>query len=171
MLSRGSQSSDKRPGRLIWIAAATVLLIAVAAAAFFIRGSGASLVLKDPDTGKIYAKYPAKYGDNFSVGFVHSVNKSPVTDFYEIRRDGIYVVKTVYYGFGAGVQTEIEEGQKLEYGDDGSMIVTGFDRRIDDLTYIVGTVSDHILTLADGREISLRDLCGRSAKVRFALSR
>ncbi len=99
--------------------------------------------------------------------FVHSVNKSPVSDYYEIRSDGIYVVKTVYYGFGAGVQTELEEGQKLEYGDDGSMIITGFDKRMDNLIYFVGTVSDHTLTLNDGEQISLRDLCGRNAMVRF----
>ena len=79
-------------------------------------------------------------------------------------------MKTVYYGFGAGVQTELEEGQKLEYGDDGSMIITGFDRKMDDLVYFVGTVSDHILTLEDGEEISLRDLCGRNAMVRFSLA-
>ena len=78
-------------------------------------------------------------------------------------------MKTVYYGFGAGVQTELEEGQKLEYGDDGSMIITGFDRKMDDLIYFVGTVSDHMLTLQEGEEISLRDLCGRNAMVRFSL--
>ena len=63
----------------------------------------------------------------------------------------------------------LEEGQKLEYGYDGSMIITGFDRKMNDLVYYVGTVSDHTLTLEDGEEISLRDLCGRNAKVRFAL--
>ena len=93
------------------------------------------------------------------------------TDYYEIRPDGIYVVKTVYYGFGAGVQTQLEEGQKLEYGEDGSMIITGFDRRMDDLVYFVGTVSDHTLTLNDNQQFSLRDLCGRNAKVRFRYER
>ena len=77
------------------------------------------------------------------------------------------MVKTVYYGFGAGVQTELEEGQTLTYGEDGSMIVTGFEKRIEDLVYFVGTVSDHVLTLQDGQEISLRSLCGKSAMVRF----
>ena len=56
----------------------------------------------------------------------------------------------------------------MEYGEDGSMIITGFDRRMDDLVYFVGTVSDHTLTLDDGQQISLRDLCGRNTKVRFS---
>ena len=128
------------------------------------------LVLESAKTGEIYASYPVRLGDTFGIGFIHSVNKSPVTDWYEVRSDGIYVVKTVYYGFGAGVQTELEEGQKLTYGEDGSMIITGFDRRMDDLVYFVGTVSDHTLTLPGGEEVSLRDLCGRNAKVRVSLA-
>ena len=149
------------------IAAALILLIAVLAAAFLYLHREGRLVLTNADTGEKIASYPAGEGDTFSIGFIHSVNKSPVIDYYEIRTDGIYVVKTVYYGFGAGVQTELEAGQKLEYGEDGSMIITGFDRKMDDLVYFVGTVSDHTLTLDNGRQVSLRDLCGRNTKVRF----
>ncbi len=139
------------------------------AAAFVFKRQKSYLVLSSVKTGEEYARYPVRISDTFSVGFIHSVNKSPVTDYYEIRSDGIYVVKTVYYDFGAGVQTQIEDGQKLEQGEDGSMIVTGFDKKMEDLIYFVGTVSDHTLTLEDGREISLRDLCGKNAMVRFSL--
>ncbi len=148
-------------------AAALVILAITAAAVLHMQGYG-FLTLTDPKSGKVYGKYLMKQGDTFSVGFVHSVNKSPLTDYYEIRDDGIYVVKTVYYGFGAGVEAELGEGEELTYGDDGSMIVTGFDKRMDNLEYIVGTVSDHILTINDKKEISLRDLCGRSARVHFS---
>ena len=182
MRSRASQLNDRRAFNIVFSAAALVLFIAAwAAVSVFNSGAGAfipedarifgknegTLVLEDVRSGEIYAAYPMKTGDEFSVGFIHSVNKSPVTDYYELRSDGIYVVKTVYYGFGAGVQTELEEGQKLEYGDDGSMIITGFDRKMDDLIYFVGTVSDHTLTLPGNVTISLRDLCGRNAMVRF----
>ena len=116
-----------------------ILLIAVLAAAFLYLNRPGHLVLINEETKEEIARYPARKGDTFGIGFIHSVNKSPVTDYYEIRSDGIYVVKTVYYGFGAGVQTQLEEGQKMEYGEDGSMIITGFDRRMDDLVYFVGT--------------------------------
>ncbi len=153
------------------LAAALILLIAVLAAAFLYLRRPGQLVLINEETGENIASYKVRVGDTFGVGFVHSVNKSPVTDYYEIRGDGIYVVKTVYYGFGAGVQTQLEEGQKLEYGEDGSMIITGFNRRMDDLVYFVGTVSDHTLTLNEGEPVSLRDLCGRNTKVRFRFVR
>ena len=94
------------------------------------------------------------------------MNKSPLSDVYQIRDRKIYVVRTIYYSFGAGVQTELEEGQTLSYGADGEMIVSGFNREMPQLSYIVGTVSDHVLTIG-GKEVSLRDLCGRNATVEF----
>lgn len=166
MRSRVSPSNNGRHSASI-IAAVTILFLAVLAAAFFFVGRTGVLILENPETGGLYGRFRLHTGDMFSVGFVHSVNKSPVTDYYEVRSDGIYVVKTVYYGFGAGVQTELEGNEKLEYGEDGSMIITGFDRKIPDLIYFVGTVSDHTLVLRDKETISLRGLCGRSAKVRF----
>ncbi|MBO7709465.1 MAG: DUF1850 domain-containing protein [Lachnospiraceae bacterium] len=162
-------------------AAALALVIMAAAAAFCVVYAG-NAGEADADTGvlslenvkkqKEITSYDLKVGDTFSIGFIHSVNKSPVTDYYELRKDGIYVVRTVYYGFGAGVQTELEDGQTLTYGEDGSMIITGFDRKMEDLIYFVGTVSDHTLVInegeADEQTVSLRDLCGRNAMVRFS---
>ena len=154
---------------IISAAAMAIIFPAMAAAAFGSpeKAGKGTLVLEDPCEETRYAQYDMVVGDEFSITFIHSVNKSPVTDYFEIREDGIYGVKTVYYSFGAGVPTGLEEGQTLTYGDDGSMIISGFDLKMDDLIYRVGTVSDHILTLQDGSEISLRDLCGRNARVGF----
>lgn len=132
--------------------------------------AGDTLILQDSDSGEVYASFPVKQGDRFSVTFIHSVNNSPLTDVYEIRGDGIYVVETKYFGFGAGVQTEIEEGQTLTYTDDGAMLVSGFDTRLDNLIYVVGTVSDHVMEI-DGEEISLTELCGRNSSVKFLCKR
>lgn len=132
------------------------------------RESGCGrLILEDPSEETEYAAYEVSVGDIFSIEFVHSVNKSPVIDYFEIREDGIYGIRTVYYGFGAGVPTDLEEGQELSFGEDGSMIISGFERKMSSLIYRVGTVSDHILTLEDGTKISLRKLCGRNARVAF----
>ena len=171
MLSRASTSNNSKhcPG-LIAVAAIVCIITVVAATVFFCQGSG-FLTLTDARTGTEYARYRVHDGDWFSVRFIHSVNKSPLTDFYTVRDGRIFVEKTIYYGFGAGVQTEIEEGQTLEYGEDGSMIVSGFDREIPDLLYVVGTVSDHTLVVNGGSEISLRDLCGRNSLVRFSYLR
>ena len=140
--------------------------IIAAIATLTLRG-GDWLVLRNGDTKEEFARFRVSEGDEFSVTFIHSVNQYPLTDVYQIRNHKIYVVRTIYNNFGAGVQTEIEPGQKLEYGKNGEMIVSGFDREMPWLSYIVGTVSDHIL-IVNGEEISLRELCGRNSKVEFS---
>ncbi len=197
MKNRGLPSTDRKPYSIFSAAVLTGLFMAVAAAVFCRSDALAAdisraepesraergelqnescapentkrgrLVLEEPEEKTRYAEYEMAVGDSFSITFIHSVNKSPETDFFEIRDDGIYGVKTVYYAFGAGVPTELEEGQTLTYGDDGSMIISGIDVKMNSLIYMVGTVYDHILTLQDGSEINLRELCGRSARVAF----
>lgn len=124
------------------------------------------LVLSDPATEEVYASYPMAEGDEFSVEFIHSVNKSPVRDYYQCRKDGIWNTRCVYYGFGAGVEEILLEGETLDYGADGEMIVSGIDHRLDPMILVVGTISDHTLAVG-GETVSLRDLCGRSSKVLF----
>ena len=124
------------------------------------------LTVKDRDTGERYARYPMGEGDRFSIEFKHSVNLSPVIDIYEIQGGDIYVEETVYYHFGAGVQTQLNDGETLSYGEDGSMIVSGIHQKRNDVQYIVGTLYDHILTV-DGQSVNLRQLCGKNTKIRF----
>ena len=149
------------------VAAAVMIFIA---AALFLPGcssQGGRLILSDPATGKVYAAYPMTEGDEFSVEFIHSVNKSPVRDYYECRSDGIWNTRCVYYGFGAGVEEILLEGEILTYGENGEMIVSNIEHRVDPMILVVGTISDH--TFRVGAEtVSLRDLCGRSSKVLFS---
>ncbi len=139
----------------------------VLVATAFLTSVRCTLNIADAKTGVVLYSCPVKSGEEFSIEFIHSVNKSPVEDFYRIEKDGIHVFKTKYYGFGAGVQTELLDGQILTYEDNGSsMVISGFDVKMDDLQYIVGTVSDHVLRIG-GNEISLRDTCGRNTRIRF----
>ena len=144
-------------------------MIFIAAALFLpgcAREEGGRLVLSDPATGQVYAAYPMEDGDEFSVEFIHSVNKSPVRDYYSCRADGIWNTRCVYYGFGAGVEEILLEGETLSYGEDGEMIVSGIDHKLDRMVLVVGTISDHTLRVGE-ETVSLRDLCGRSSKVLF----
>ncbi len=150
--------------------AAAVLMIIITAAAFVISMLSAEyLVLYDSDTGKTYITEKAEDGLMFSVEFVHSVNQTPVKDTYIIENGEIRAYSTTYRSFGAGVQTALEGNQKMTYDSEGNMIITGFDITYDPLRYIVGTVSDHILTFG-GEEISLRNMCGRNARVVFEVA-
>ena len=153
------------------ISVAAVIALVITAVMFCLDSCydrGVKLVIADQETERIYKEFPVEDGDEFSVEFIHSVNKSPVRDIFVIRDEKIYADRTVYSAFGAGVQTEIEEGQTLEYDEEGNMIVSGFDIEFPKVKYIVGTVSDHVLEIR-GESISLTALCGRNAHVYFEL--
>lgn len=139
----------------------------VAAALFLTSLSGWYLTLTDPRTGEEYARFPVEEGTEFELGFIHSVNKSPLIDCYEIRDGRIYVVRTIYYGFGAGVESVLEPGETLTMAEDGAMVVSGFsDNDRTGGIKSVSTVSDHWLTIG-GETISLRDLYGAGTLIRF----
>ena len=95
MKNRVSQSSDRRTRHIVSKATALILLIAVTAAAYFLltKPPKGLLILENPEDKTRYAEYEMKIGDTFSIEFIHSVNKSPVTDYFEIQDDGIYGVK------------------------------------------------------------------------------
>ena len=141
--------------------------VIIAAIVIMTLRGGDYLVLRNGDTDEEIARFRVSEGDEFSVTFIHSVNQYPLTDVYQIKNHKIYVVRTIYNNFGAGVQTEIEEGQTLEINENGEMVVSGFNMEMPYLSYIVGTVSDHVLTI-DDEEISLREICGRNCKVKFS---
>lgn len=148
------------------IAAAVLMIIITAAAVLITHMSSEYLVLYNSDTGSMHISRKAEDGLTFSVEFVHSVNQTPVKDTYIIEDGQIKALSTVYRSFGAGVQTALGEGQTMTYDEEGNMVITGYDITYDPLRYIVGTVSDHILEI-DGEKISLRNMCGRNARVVF----
>ena len=111
----------------------------------------------------IYSTFPLKKNDTFSIEFMHSVNRSPVVEYYKFDdNNDIYVYKTIYYNFGAGVPTEITGNERLTYGDDGSIIIDNIDKKIDNLTYYLSNIYDHVLKINDKYPISLWDVCGKN---------
>ncbi len=145
-------------------AVAAIIVIIIAAA--FLVSPHHWLTLRNRDTGELYGRYSLREGERFSIEFKHSINLSPVIDVYEIEDGDIYVEETIYYHFGAGVQTQLNDGETLRYGEDGSMIVGNIHQLRNNVGYIVGTVYDHVLEV-NGQKISLRDLCGKNTAVRF----
>ena len=129
------------------------------------RTDADTLVVRDAETGRVYARYDCPDGTQFQVDFVHSVNKSPVIDVFEAEDGVIRVIEARYYTFGAGMPTEAEQPTwEFSYAEDGAIVVTGITYTYDRLNYIVGTVYDHYLTIR-GERVNLRELCGRNTKI------
>lgn len=117
---------------------------------------------------QVYLKLPIRDAEEFSVEFIHSVNKSPVIDYYQVRGKDIYVTATKYFSFGAGVQTELTGEEMLGYTKDGAMLVSGINQKMEHLRYAVAMVSDHVL-IYRGQRISLKEVCGKGAIVTFSI--
>lgn len=124
------------------------------------------LIIADADSDEILATFTLGLKNEFAVKFRHSVNQSLVEDRYRVLGDKIIVYETLYYNFGAGVQTDLKEGEVLVEAGDGGMLVTGIDSVIEDLIYRPSPVYDHTLII-NGEEVSLSQLAYNCDLLRF----
>jgi len=154
----------------------TSLIIAVALFSFSCQSrpsvhEGQVLEIRDSDSGKVYGRWPLEENGEFSIEFIHSVNQSPVREFYSAE-NGMIRLRTVrFFSFGAGMQSDLEGGLTLSRDGD-AMVISGYTTTFKDkeLNYIVGTVSDHLLFI-NNETISLRQLCGRNAHINIHLKK
>ena len=133
----------------------------------FIKGGAQVLEIRDTGSGKIYGKWFLEEDEEFAVEFIHSVNQSPVREFYQAGGGMLRPIAVRFSSFGAGMQSDLEEGQTLSRDGD-ALVISGFNASFKELNYIVGTVSDHLLII-EGETISLRELCGRNAHITMRL--
>ena len=121
------------------------------------------LEIKDAVSGNVYGRWALEETGEFAIEFIHSVNQSPVHESFGVEGGLIRPLAVRFSSFGAGMQSDLEEGMSFAHDGD-TMILTGFNSSFRELSYIVGTVSDHLL-LVNGETISLRELCGRNANI------
>ena len=125
------------------------------------------VVMTDAETDEVYFQQPLEADGVFSVSYIHSVNKSNVEEYYRLENDEIYLFRARYRAFGAGVATELEEGQTLSY-EDGYMIIENIHYQIPDLVYRVGTVSDPLIHIGT-QSWHMIDLAPPLTSVRFTI--
>jgi hypothetical protein len=80
---------------------------------------------------------------------MHSVNKSRVTEIFEVRNGQIVLNAVEFETFGAGMATELEPGQTMTRLEGGVMRIDGFNRTIYDMQVLVGQNTDHTLHIGD----------------------
>jgi hypothetical protein len=83
----------------------------------------------------------------FYISFIHSVNKTPVNEYYSISEGKLILKRATFYSYGAGMP---EIG---EYESDEPRIVNGqiqldnINKRFDKFTYFAGTYANHSLNI------------------------
>jgi hypothetical protein len=146
---------------------AALVLCAVGIFLFMAAERPRRLEIRDAASGRVYGRWPLEDGGEFAVEFVHSVNQTPVRETFKAGGREILLTAVRFSSFGAGMQSDLEEGQIMSRDGD-ALVITGYDRSFRGLNYIVGTVSDHLLFI-NGEIISLRDLCGRNAHIKIQI--
>lgn len=110
-------------------------------------GGPLALCLED-DKGKILFEKRVHNGDEFAIRFIHSVAKTPVTDYFIVKDGKIFLDKTIYHDFGAGLPHNPGKGQEMKT-EHGEISITGFNREIPELALRVGRIAEHTLVLPD----------------------
>lgn len=80
---------------------------------------------------------------DFYIYFKHSVNKTPVYEYFRIENNKFVVYKTTFYSYGAGMPDGTEGlGLNIKI-ENGQVQIDNINRKLDSFTVFVGTYADH----------------------------
>ena len=153
-----------------WITAAAVIVAAVSliigALVYMDHQQAPTLVMKNRQTEEIYLQEPLGRDQTFSVSYTHSVNRSEVEEYYRWQDGKLMLYKARYNNFGAGVATELNEGEELYYDDEAFMVIDHMQIPVARMSYRVGTISDQILHIGE-KSWHLKELAPELTSVVF----
>lgn len=151
--------------RLRWIPAIAALVLVAAGWVPF-----HALEVKGADgAGRVVLLQRVSPGDTFSLSFVHSVEKSNVTDFFRIDGDyRIILYQTEFGSLNTGLPAVVSKGEVFERTERGFRL-SGLARVLPEIRLQVSAAWGGTLTM-DGREVSLPALAG-DGPVRISIER
>lgn len=108
-------------------------------------------------TSGILAAVPISAGMPFSIRFIHSVQKTPVEEFFLVNEscDGFILHATKYQSFGVGLPFSMENATFRQEGD--FFVLEGIDRPLQNVAFRPGTETNLTLYLA-GNEYRFYEL-------------
>ncbi|MDW5298684.1 MAG: DUF1850 domain-containing protein [Sedimentibacter sp.] len=81
--------------------------------------------------------------ENFYTSFKHSVNRTPVNEFYRIEGNKFVVYKTTFYSYGAGMPDARDYPDADIKFENGKVLIDNINRELNEFTILVGTYADH----------------------------
>src|SRR6056297_4039929 len=90
---------------------------------------------------KIIWEQKVKDGDDFSIKYLHSVAKTPVIEFFEIKDGKILLTGTEYQSYGAGLPTSDEQGDYIV--DNDKFIIKNIDQKLPEIMLRVSDYAQH----------------------------
>jgi hypothetical protein len=119
------------------------------------------LEIRDVKKGKAVFIQRVSRGETFSLTFVHSVEKSPVTDYFRFDDTfRIVLYETSFRSLNAGLPATISEGQRLIRTEQGFRL-SGIDRTLPDIQLWVHEKYEGAMVIG-ARVLSLAALAGNT---------
>lgn len=119
-----------------------------------------TLVVADAETNESLLEIPVTEGDDVTLAYTHSVDRTDVEDVYAVDGTDLRMDRTVFSSYGAGLPSEAE----VERTDDG--FVVSVDRSFERIYVAPGSVAGHVLRV-DDRCYDLVERSGGSTVVLF----
>ena len=116
----------------------------------------------------VLASCPADAGTEFSTRFIHSVQKTPVEEFFSVneRQDGFILLRTRYQSFGVGLPFLPSDGSFRREND--AFVMDGMNRPMREIDLRPGVSTELTLFLPD-ETILLYDRVPLGSLVRVAI--
>jgi len=125
------------------------------------------LSIEDVSNGKAILETPAKPGDNLWIAFINSVEKLPVADHFVIDEDyHIIFAETIFQAPYAGY----DRSDEAELIAPGTTKISGYNRRMEAVTFYAGNLSKHMLFL-NGNWLPLYDVARGGDLIRVQLKK
>lgn len=115
--------------------------------------------------------------EGFAVRYTHSVARTPVTDYFIVENNKIFLDKTIYKDFGAGLPHH-PEGSQIMRLENGSLVISGFKRYLPEFILRIGRIAEHTLLIPNlngkgwkhPQEIILKNVASPGTSLKFIIS-
>lgn len=115
-----------------------------------------SLRVESLEKGKVLLDLPVQSGDQFFIHYIHSSDKTPVQDIFEVGEKGeMILIEENYFWCGAGLECMNWEGASVTM--ENKKIRVHLKRHFTSLRLRVGRIANHSLHL-NGKAIPLREI-------------
>ena len=106
----------------------------------------------------------------FYISFIHSVNRTPVNEYYSVSKDKLILEKTTFYSYGAGMPEIGEYGGGEPHIVNGMVHLDNIHKEFEKFTYFSGTYANHSLNTDNGK-ISFSKLVNPQTPVTFEVKK
>ncbi|WP_408954971.1 DUF1850 domain-containing protein [Natroniella sp. ANB-PHB2] len=122
------------------------------------------LVIKD-GTGDIRWEVASQDGLEFAIGYLHSVAKTPVWEFFQVKEGQLYLIGTEYQSYGAGLPFSDKDNYSIR---DDKFKIKGIDKKLECISLLIGNKTEHKF-LIENKEYELYKVVEPMKRVKIDL--